>query len=137
LKAAVVAADERETGLRAVLNYGHTVGHALEAAGGYGERINHGEAVAAGMRVAGLLSIRQLGCPTADIAWQNLILERSGLGHAQRLDVTAVIRCLKGDKKAVEDTLRWVLLETRGAPRFGQIVPEREVAAAIGEVLTA
>jgi shikimate kinase/3-dehydroquinate synthase len=137
LKAAVVGADEREAGLRAVLNYGHTVGHALEAAGGYGEAVNHGEAVAAGMRVAGLLSIRHLGCPPGDVAWQNAMLARSGLGTVPPLDVAAVIRRLNADKKTVGDRLRWVLIEARGTPRFGQVVPEQEVAAAITEVLAA
>ncbi|HZB93464.1 MAG TPA: 3-dehydroquinate synthase [Stellaceae bacterium] len=58
LKAAIVAADERETGERALLNFGHTFGHALEAATGFGERLKHGEAVALGMQLAFALSAR-------------------------------------------------------------------------------
>ena len=57
LKAQVVAADERESGLRAILNFGHTFGHAIEAGAGYGEWL-HGEAVAAGMVMAAELSVR-------------------------------------------------------------------------------
>jgi 3-dehydroquinate synthase len=135
LKGTVVAADEREAGVRAVLNYGHTVGHAIEAAGGYAEGLNHGEAVAVGMRVAGLLSVRRLGCSPGDIAWQNQMLTRSGLGVVPRMDVGSIISRLSSDKKVTGDTLHWVLLAGRGAPRFGQVVPQRDVVAAIGEVM--
>ena len=63
IKAAIVAADERETGERALLNFGHTFGHALEAATGFGERLKHGEAVALGMKLAFDLSARLDFCP--------------------------------------------------------------------------
>jgi 3-dehydroquinate synthase len=63
IKAAIVAADERETGERALLNFGHTFGHALEAATGFGERLKHGEAVALGMKLAFDLAARLELCP--------------------------------------------------------------------------
>ncbi len=64
-KAAIVAADERETGERALLNFGHTFGHALEAASGFGAELLHGEAVALGMQLAFDLSVRLGFCPPA------------------------------------------------------------------------
>jgi shikimate kinase/3-dehydroquinate synthase len=126
-KAEVVSSDERESGRRAVLNYGHTVGHALEAVTGY-ETMLHGEAVAAGMRVAGRLSVALLGCPDADLAWQDALLERSGLGALPPgLDVDAVVAATRGDKKARGGTVRWVLVERRGAGTPGHLVPEEAV----------
>src|SRR5438552_6497565 len=67
IKAAIVAADEREAGERALLNFGHTFGHAIEAATGYGEWL-HGEAVAAGMAMAAALSARLDLIGVADVA---------------------------------------------------------------------
>lgn len=78
-KAAVVAEDEREAGRRALLNFGHTFGHALEAECGYGERLFHGEAVALGMVMATALSVRMGLCPTADLERTRRHLEARGL----------------------------------------------------------
>lgn len=135
IKAAVVAGDEREAGRRAILNYGHTVGHALEVVTGYGEALNHGEAVAVGMRVAGRLSTRLLGCPAGDVAWQDEQLQRFDLGSAPHVDPASVMRATRADKKARGDMVAWVLLELRGVPRFGQAVPEDTVMAVLREVL--
>ena len=135
IKAHVVAADERDTGLRAILNYGHTVGHALEAATGFGEDLNHGEAIAAGMRVAGKLSVGALGCPAPHIEWQDEVLRRAGLDRIPRVDPSAVMRSMAADKKAQDDGVGWVLLERRGRPRFGQLVPEEAVCTALSQVL--
>jgi shikimate kinase/3-dehydroquinate synthase len=129
IKAEVVAADERDADLRAILNYGHTIGHALEAAT-HGA-VNHGEAVAVGMRAAGALSIRQLGCPDADIRWQDTMLERCGLGAVGPVDPSRILKYIAADKKVVGEQVRWVLLEERGKPRFGQIVPEPVVRATL------
>ncbi len=134
-KAEVVSSDERESGRRAVLNYGHTVGHALEAVTGY-ETMLHGEAVAAGMRVAGRLSVALLGCPDADLAWQDALLERSGLGALPvGLDVDAVVAATRGDKKARGGTVRWVLVERRGVATPGHLVPEEEVRGTLRAAL--
>jgi 3-dehydroquinate synthetase len=126
-KAEVVSADERESGRRAVLNYGHTVGHALEAVTGY-DTMLHGEAVAAGMRVAGRLSRSLLGLPVTDLAWQDELLERSGLGALPpAVDVDAVVAATRGDKKARGGAVRWVLVERRGLATPGHLVPEEAV----------
>lgn len=122
IKAAVVAADERESGLRAVLNYGHTVAHALEAATGFGP-VNHGEALAVGLHLAGRLSVRCAGCPEDDIAWQDETLRRCGLAVVRPVDERRLREHMQNDKKATAAGVRWVLLERRGRPVPGHEVP--------------
>ncbi len=135
IKAQIVSADERDTGVRAVLNYGHTVGHALEAAAGLGEQLLHGEAVAVGMSAAGRLSMVELGCPAEDIAWQDEMITRCGLATSLVFDPQRVLEHMGADKKTIGDRLGWVLLESRGHPRSGQHVPEPAVRAALQAVL--
>jgi shikimate kinase/3-dehydroquinate synthase len=135
IKAAIVSGDEREAGDRAVLNYGHTVGHALEAAAGFGNRLLHGEAVAVGMRAAGRLSVRMLDCPAEDIGWQDEMIARCGLATTLAFDPEQVLGHMRADKKHVANRLGWVLLERRGHPLTGQFVPAAEVDAAIDSVL--
>ena len=114
-KARVVELDERESGLRAILNLGHTFGHAIETAMGYGSWL-HGEAVAAGMVMAIDLSIRQ-GWVGEDLRERSVaLLERAGLPVAppdamtpeQFLEIMAI------DKKAVDGRIRLVLLRSLG-----------------------
>ena len=108
-KARVVAADEREGGLRAVLNYGHTFGHVVETLCGYGTWL-HGEAVAIGMVAVGQLAVNR-GSWTADEAGrQTQLIQRCGLPTAwPDLDPDAVLRTLQGDKKVKDGRLRFVL----------------------------
>jgi 3-dehydroquinate synthase len=129
-----VSGDEREAGDRAVLNYGHTIGHALEAAAGFGDRLLHGEAVAAGMHAAGLLSVRVLDCPPGDIDWQDEMIGRCGLATTTVFDPERVLGHLRADKKNVGDRLGWVLLESRAHPRVGVHLPDSEVLAALDTV---
>jgi shikimate kinase/3-dehydroquinate synthase len=135
IKAGIVSGDERESGRRAVLNYGHTVGHALEAAAGFGNRLLHGEAVAIGMHAAGMLSVRRLGCPAGDIGWQGEMIARCGLATTLAFDPELVLGHMRADKKHVGDRLGWVLLERRGHALTGQTVPEADVRAALESVL--
>ncbi len=134
IKARIVSADERETGARAILNYGHTAGHAIEAAAGFGD-VLHGEAVAVGMRVAGALSIRELRCPPEDIAWQDEMIERCGLPTALVFDPQRVLGYMRADKKTVGDQVGWVLLEGRAKPQIGRRVAEPAVREALNAVL--
>jgi 3-dehydroquinate synthase len=135
VKAAVVSDDEREAGRRAILNYGHTVGHALETVTGHGDTLVHGEAVAAGMRVAGLLSVALRGCPGEDVEWQDLTLRRLGLGAVPSgVDLARVVAATRGDKKSRAGAVRWVLLDHLGAASFGHVVPEEQVLSAISQV---
>jgi 3-dehydroquinate synthase len=109
LKGEVVSADEREADLRMILNYGHTIGHAIEAATGF-ERYLHGEAVAIGMVGAARLAVK-LGLLAADTATRQLrLLEEFGLPTAcPDLDPQSLWAPLRHDKKAVGSNLRWVL----------------------------
>jgi shikimate kinase / 3-dehydroquinate synthase len=135
IKAHIVSGDEREAGSRAVLNYGHTIGHALEAAAGFGNRLLHGEAVAVGMHAAGWLSIQTLGCPAGDIGWQDEMIGRCGLATTLVFDPEQVLGHMRADKKHVGNRLGWVLLERRGHPLTGQLVPDAKVDAALQSVL--
>jgi len=136
IKAEVVSGDERESGRRAILNYGHTVGHALETA--TGGAVVHGEAVAAGMRVAGLLSVAANGCPRDDVAWQDAVLQRCGLGALPAgVDAQRVVAATRADKKSRAGAVRWVLLDRLGAASFGHVVPEEAALEAIGTVARA
>ncbi len=121
IKASVVLQDERETGLRRILNYGHTLGHAMEASG---YRYHHGEAVALGMRAAADIALR-LGHTTASLVdRQNAMLDRLGLPARFDGQLSDVIDRLQSDKKAVHGTLTWVLPEkTAGEVRVASGVP--------------
>ncbi len=110
-KASVVARDPFEKGERAVLNLGHTLGHALESAGGY-EQLLHGEAVAWGLHLALLLSSID-----DDRAMQ--LLGRLPLPSLAGLTADDVHRHLKSDKKSVDGEPRFVLLDGVGRPRHG------------------
>ncbi len=114
IKAAIVAADERESGERALLNFGHTFGHAIEAAAGYGAWL-HGEAVAAGMVQAARLSVRV--CGLAPGAAQRLagIVAAAGLPVAPpRIARSRWLELMGRDKKVEGGALRFVLLERLG-----------------------
>ncbi len=136
VKAAVVSEDEREeTGRRTVLNYGHTVGHAIEAATEYG-RFLHGEAVAIGMTAAAAIS-RRLGLLSPDVERrQRHLLERFGLPtRAQGLDRGVVLSAMALDKKVRAGAIRWVLLENVGRTTLRDDVPQAVVEQALDEVL--
>jgi len=108
-KARVVAADEREGGLRAILNYGHTLGHCVETLSGYGTYL-HGEAVGLGMLAAGALS-RHLGLWSAqEENRQRALIAAAGLPlNWPPLDPEAVLACIQGDKKVRQGKVRFVL----------------------------
>jgi 3-dehydroquinate synthase len=110
LKADVVEADERETtGLRSVLNYGHTFCHALEAATGY-ETLLHGEAVAIGMHCAARLAERLGRVDETFVARQHALLTAFGLPVAvPDVEASELVRFMRRDKKAVAGHLRFVL----------------------------
>ena len=135
LKAEVVAEDERElTGRRSILNYGHTAGHALEAATGYGVLL-HGEAVAWGMLVAGEVG-RRLGLtPLEVVERQKTLLARFGLLRPlPPVSVDGVLSAMSLDKKVAGKQVRWVLLAGVGKPVLRSDVPlslVREVAEAL------
>ena len=131
IKAAVVAADEREAGLRAILNFGHTVGHALEALTGYGA-LRHGEAVAIGMACAAALSIAVNDCPADDVRRLIALLERAGLPTPfSGLETAALLEQVRRDKKVEEQRLRLVLMDRIGQVSIAPDVAPDALAAAI------
>lgn len=110
LKAAIVAEDERESGRRAILNFGHTFGHAIEHCQGYGEWL-HGEAVAAGMVMAAQLSTED----AAMAARIETLLQRAGLPtQPPSIAATDFMAAMGMDKKVQQKQLRFVLLRTLG-----------------------
>ena len=119
-KARVVAADERESGPRALLNLGHTFGHGLEALGGFDGTILHGEAVAIGMAMAFRYSVRCGLCPEEDARTAIRHLERAGLPTAVRhvpdlpADRDGLFAAMLQDKKTVRGALRLILVRGIG-----------------------
>lgn len=124
IKADIVSRDERESGLRAVLNFGHTLGHALEQVTGYSKWL-HGEAVAIGMAYAARVSSRVMNFPIQDVERIVGLLSRVGLPtKASNGDWDAVRRAMSVDKKVRGATIRWVLVKQIGEVAFGCEVAE-------------
>ena len=131
LKAAIVAADEREAGVRALLNFGHTFGHAIEAGAGYGSWL-HGEAIAAGMVMAAELSSSLKLIGPADVSRVRQLLKRAGLPtQGPALAPERLMELMAGDKKAAQGSLRFVLLEALGRAVLLGGVAEQRVRQAI------
>jgi 3-dehydroquinate synthase len=123
-KSQVVAADERETGERALLNFGHTFGHALEAETGFGADLLHGEAVALGMRLAFDLSVKLRLCPPESARRVRRHFEAVGLrAELGRFDVDSLIAHMRKDKKVKDGRISLILVRD-----IGQAFVSREVA---------
>ncbi len=133
IKAEVVRQDETETGLRAILNFGHTIGHAIENISGYGKYL-HGEAIAIGQVAAAKLSAALTGLPPEDAARIEKLFRRAGLPAAITLSAPSRSRLLAAmqlDKKVSGGQIQFVL-----ARRIGQVEPSHKVPPAlIAEVL--
>ena len=114
-KAAVVGADEREGGLRKTLNFGHTIGHAIEASAGYGNYF-HGEAVAIGMVAAARLSSKYAGLSADEVSRLIRLIERAGLPTAMPAawENADFMRALSLDKKRAAGAVEFVLLDRLG-----------------------
>lgn len=122
-KARVVEADEKEAGLRALLNLGHTFGHAIEAGMGYGQWL-HGEAVAVGMVMAARLSERLGWLTAADVTrLRDLVAAAHLPTHPPEMDAKRFLELMAVDKKALGGELRFVLLRGLGAAFITKDVP--------------
>ncbi len=133
IKAEVVQQDETESGLRAILNFGHTVGHGLEAISHYGKYL-HGEAIAIGQVVAARLSSQLLGLQPDEIQRIHSLLQRAGLPTDLQLNAVQrrkLLEAMRLDKKVSAGEIRFVLARKIGEVEFGQKVP----AALLEEVL--
>ncbi len=127
LKASVVMADEREGSLRAILNYGHTFGHAIETVSGY-EGIAHGEGVAIGMCMAADLARRMRLFSKAEAERQERLIESLGLPtRVAGLDPGAILDAMSKDKKTRGDKLNFVLPTRLGEAKLFKDVPKAEV----------
>jgi 3-dehydroquinate synthase len=136
LKASIVEKDEREeTGLRMVLNYGHTFAHAFETVAGYGHWL-HGEAVAAGMVCASRLAERRGLIPAELTERQRRLLARFGLPTApERWPVSDLVEAMRSDKKALAGRMRFILPRRLGEVALFDDIPETEVRRVLEEAV--
>jgi 3-dehydroquinate synthase len=134
LKAEVVGEDEREDGRRVILNYGHTIGHAIEAATDYGTYL-HGEAVAIGMRGAGWMASRRGLLADAAYEAQTRLLQRMGLPQSVRgVRAASLFAPLSRDKKARGSSLQWIFADAVGSVTSRRDVTADELAGALAEI---
>ncbi|MBL6613471.1 MAG: 3-dehydroquinate synthase [Reyranella sp.] len=146
-KARIVAADERETtDLRALLNLGHTFGHALEAETGFGSELLHGEAVGTGMAMAFDLSARLGLCPPADAERVRRHLGSVGLpmrlraiggDNRRKWDAARLIDHMRGDKKAADGRLTFVLVRGIGKAFVSREVDEKALRGMLDDAIAA
>jgi 3-dehydroquinate synthase len=135
-KARIVAADEREGGLRAILNYGHTLGHVVETLTGYGTYL-HGEAVALGMLAAGEIAVEMGLWRAADQVRQREVIGKAGLPmRFPGLEPESVLACLKGDKKVRQGRVRFVLPTAIGAVSIRDDVDEALIRNVLARLRT-
>ena len=134
IKASVVAADEKESGLRRILNFGHTAGHALEAVTKY-RRYRHGEAVGYGMLVAAELAVKRAALAEADRqALADLIAALGPLPPIADVTIPAMMDAMKHDKKMVAGRLHFVLPTSIGSTAIVDDVTEKEMKHALAAV---
>ncbi len=128
IKAEVVGQDETEGGLRAILNFGHTIGHAIENSFGYGKYL-HGEAISLGQVAAAELSARVLGLPSGDVTRIRNLFQRAGLPTRMKLSAAPrkkLFTAMSLDKKVSGGEVKFVLAE-----RLGKVVWGQRVSAAL------
>ena len=136
IKARVVAEDERETsGVRALLNFGHTIGHAIESTAGYGQLL-HGEAISLGLRAAAGISVRKFGLPQAEADRILASLAKFDLPLTLTDDIAdeAILEALARDKKFEAGSIRFVIVETLGDARVTSEVTMDDIREAIGSL---
>ena len=132
IKASVVRADERETGLRAILNFGHTLGHAVEAAG---YQLLHGEAIAVGLHGAMRLGV-ETGRISSDYADEVVdLLQRFGLPTAVTAEADRIHQLMQSDKKRVSGEQQWILPNAGGGVSIVRGVSAEAAGAALASIL--
>jgi len=134
-KAAVVSKDEKEAGLRAILNYGHTIGHAVESLTGY-KLVNHGEAVAIGMVAAGQIAVQLQMWKPEEAKRQDALIQKAGLPTKlpNVLDIEAILDTLQTDKKVEAGKVRFVLPTQIGAVTVTDQVPADVIRQVLREM---
>jgi shikimate kinase / 3-dehydroquinate synthase len=131
LKASVVEADEREIGIRAYLNFGHTLGHAIEASD---YSLLHGEAVALGMRAAARIGEGVGTCDASTVQRIDALIDRFGLPRRHAIDADRTLPLIASDKKRAAGKQRWVLPLAEGGVTIREDVPPGLVADALRAV---
>jgi len=141
-KARIVAADERETGQRALLNLGHTFAHALEAEAGFGDLLLHGEAVSIGMVLAFALSVRTGRCPAADLERLRGHLAATGMPMQppplpdRPWDAARIVAHMGSDKKVKDGTIGFVVASGIGKASLARDIPATEALAVLQDMFT-
>lgn len=132
IKKNVVMADEKETkGIRAILNFGHTIGHAIEAAGKYSQ-YHHGESIALGMRVAADISRQKKLCKASDVTMLNELLSLIGLPQRIcKIKTADIFRHMKHDKKFLSEKNRFVLMVKIGKVKILEGISHAVIKKAI------
>ena len=136
IKASIVAADEFETsGLRALLNFGHTIGHGIETAAGYGSLL-HGEAISLGLAAAAALSVKHAGLPQseADRIIEALARHNLPLKLPREISIESILAAVSRDKKFQSGAVRFVLLKKLGEAFVSDKIPISEIRSAIEEL---
>ncbi|MEO1126782.1 MAG: 3-dehydroquinate synthase [Cyanobacteria bacterium J06635_15] len=135
-KAAVVSQDEKEAGLRAILNYGHTIGHAVESLTGYCS-VNHGEAVAIGMAAVGEIAVDLNTWSALEANRQTALIQKVGLPTQipAGLSAAAILRTLQSDKKVKNGQVRFVLPEGIGKAFVSNQVTKEAIVKAIAAMV--
>ena len=136
-KADVVSKDEKEAGLRAILNYGHTIGHAVESLTGY-KLVNHGEAVAIGMVAAGQIAVKLQLWQQDKAQRQDALIKKAGLPTQLPggLDIEAIIDTLQTDKKVKDGKVRFILPTQIGQVTVTDQVPRDVIAQVLKQIQT-
>lgn len=135
IKSEVVSQDETESGLRAILNFGHTIGHALEAISCYGKYL-HGEAISIGQVLAARLSQELAGLPPKDVHRITTLFSKAGLPVSVNLTAAEkrkLMAAMTLDKKVTDGTVKFVLAEKIGRVVFGQPVSAERIERALTE----
>jgi 3-dehydroquinate synthase len=135
-KAEVVSKDEKEGNLRAILNYGHTVGHAIESVTNY-RLYNHGEAVGLGMIIAGAIAVELGLWSTEEQAQQNAIIAKTGLPQTlpADIDLDAIAAALSTDKKVEAGKVRFILPTAIGSVTLSDQVTSDIVKQTLRQIL--
>ncbi len=127
-KAEIVSKDEKESGLRAILNYGHTIGHAIESASNY-ERFTHGEAISMGMIYASKIAVNKGMLKKSELERQISLLKKFGLPISVDIDSKNILDMIKSDKKFISGEPKFVLLEAIGRCKYSVSVSFEDIKA--------
>ncbi len=130
IKAGVVEADETDRGLREMLNYGHTIGHAVEAASGF--TIKHGQAVASGMVANGRIAVDKGVLDERTCGRQDALFRRLGIARWADVSTDELFKLMRADKKTRDGVIRFVLLHGVGNAVSHDDVSDEEIVTAIG-----